>query len=379
MRQATSILATCGLLILLSAAAATSLEPVASGFSAPVGIVAPFDGSDRLFVVEQRGTVIEVGPNGTTRIWLDLRDRTSARGEQGLLGLAFHPNFADNGRLFVHYSDRNGATTLSELMVAENGRPTASSEVVLYTLPQRRGNHNGGDIAFGPDDMLYLALGDEGGSGDPYQHGQNRATPYAALLRFDVDRGGPGSLGIPADNPFVGDPDAAPEIWAYGLRNPWRIHFDRRTGELWIAEVGQHAVEEINLQAAESRGGENYGWRTVEGDQCFSPGSGCAQEGLAAPVITYRHDSGWGRSVSGGVVPYGDAAPSLRGRYLFGDFVSGLVFVGERLPDGRHRAEILLRAGFPIAAFGLDEALNAYLVDYGGGVLYRMVEGASGR
>jgi len=373
------ILATWGLLLLLGSAAATSLVPVASGLSMPLGIVAPFDGSGRLFVMEQRGTVVQVDADGTTHLWLDLRDRTSARGEQGLLGLAFHPNFVDNGRLFVHYSDARGATTLSEFARADDGRPAPGSEVVLYTLPQRRGNHNGGDLAFGPDGMLYLALGDEGGSGDPYGHGQNLATPYAALLRFDVDRGGPGTLTVPADNPFVGDPRAAPEIWAYGLRNPWRIHFDRVTGELWIADVGQNAVEEINLQPAASRGGENYGWRTMEGDRCFAPANGCAREGLVAPVITYRHDSGWGRSVSGGVVPYGEAAPSLRGRYLFGDFVSGLVFVGERRPDGDHRADILLRAGFPIAAFGLDEALNAYLVDYGGGVLYRIVEDASGR
>jgi len=170
----------------------------------------------------------------------------------------------------------------------------------------------------------------------------------------------------------VGDPDAAPEIWAYGLRNPWRIHFDRISGDLWIADVGQNAVEEINLQPAASRGGENYGWRTLEGDRCFDPRSGCDRSASVDPVLTYRHNSGWGRSVSGGVVPYGDAAPNLRGRYLFGDFVSGRVFISKELSTGRYAAEPLLIAGFPIAAFGLDEALDAYVLDYAGGVLYRI-------
>jgi glucose/arabinose dehydrogenase len=365
--------------LLAIAHASPGLQIVASGFAQPLGLVAAFDGSGRLFVVEQRGTVVEVSSTGTTRLWLDLQLRTAARGERGLLGLALHPEHARNGRLFVHYSDHQGATTLSELRLASNGLPDPTSEVILYSVPQRLPNHNGGDLAFGPDGMLYLALGDEGGGGDPYNHGQNRATPYGALLRFDVDRGGPGSLTIPADNPFVADPNAAPEIWAYGLRNPWRIHFDRRTGDLWIADVGQNAVEEINLQPAASRGGENYGWRTAEGDRCFDPPSRCDLSGSVAPVLTYRHDSGWGRSVSGGVVPYGDAAPSLVGRYLFGDFVSGRVFISEHLGEGRYRAEPLLATGFQIAAFGLDEALDAYVLDYAGGVLYRIVDADPGR
>jgi glucose/arabinose dehydrogenase len=165
---------------------------------------------------------------------------------------------------------------------------------------------------------------------------------------------------------------ARPEIWAYGLRNPWRFHFDARTGDLWIADVGQNAVEEVNLQPADSPGGENYGWRVAEGDRCFDPPSGCDLDAYVAPVITYTHASGWGRSITGGVVPYGDAAPSLRGRYLFGDFVSGRVFVADGDLDAGFTASELLRAGFGIATFGLDEALDAYLADYGGGVLYRL-------
>ena len=354
-------------------AAAQRLVPVADGLVRPVGVVAAGDGSGRLFVVEQRGTVVALSPDGRATRWLDLQGRTRAQGERGLLGLAFHPGFADNGRVFVHYTDRNGRTTLSELRADPDAeRVDAATEVVLFTLDQPYGNHNGGQIAFGPDGHLYLGLGDGGSGGDPLNAGQDLGTPLGALLRFDVDAAGPGELRVPADNPFVDAEGARPEIWAYGLRNPWRFHFDTRTGDLWIADVGQNAVEEVNLQPAGSRGGVNYGWRVVEGDRCFDPRDGCDLEAFVAPVLTYTHASGWGRSITGGVVPYGDAAPSLRGRYLFGDFVSGRVFVADGNPDAGYAARELLRAGFGVATFGLDEALDAYLADYGGGVLYRI-------
>jgi len=354
-------------------AAAQRLVRVADGLVQPVGIVAADDGSGRLFVVEQRGTVAVLSPDRPATRWLDLQGRVRAQGERGLLGLAFHPGFADNGRLFVHYTDRNGDTVLSELRAdpaAERVDP--ATEAVLFTLEQPYGNHNGGQIAFGPDGHLYLGLGDGGSGGDPLNAGQDLGTPLGALLRFDVDAGGPGELRVPADNPFVGVDGARPEIWAYGLRNPWRFHFDARSGDLWIADVGQNAVEEVNLQPAASPGGENYGWRVVEGDRCFDPPNGCDLDAYVAPVVTYTHASGWGRSITGGVVPYGDAAPSLRGRYLFGDFVSGRVFVADGDLDAGFRASELLRAGFGVATFGLDEALDAYLADYGGGVLYRL-------
>jgi glucose/arabinose dehydrogenase len=354
-------------------AAAQRLVRVTDGLVQPVGIVAAGDGSDRLFVVEQRGTVAVLSPDRQATRWLDLQGRVRAQGERGLLGLAFHPDFADNGRVFVHYTDRNGDTVLSELRAdpaAERVDP--ATEVVLFTLDQPYGNHNGGQIAFGPDGHLYLGLGDGGSGGDPLDAGQDLGTPLGSLLRFDVDAGGPGELRVPSDNPFVGVDGARPEIWAYGLRNPWRFHFDARTGDLWIADVGQNAVEEVNLQPAASPGGENYGWRVVEGDRCFDPPNGCDLDAYVAPVVTYTHASGWGRSITGGVVPYGDAAPSLRGRYLFGDFVSGRVFVADGDLDAGFDARELLRAGFGVATFGLDEALDAYLADYGGGVLYRL-------
>jgi glucose/arabinose dehydrogenase len=348
------------------------LVRVAEGFVQPVGIVAAGDGSGRLFVVEQRGTVAVWSPGGTPQRWLDLSDRTRAQGERGLLGLAFHPLFAENGRVFVHYTDLNGNTTLSELQADPTAATVdAGTETVLFTYVQPYGNHNGGQIAFGPDGHLYLALGDGGSGGDPLNAGQDLRTLLGTLLRFDVDAGGPGELRVPADNPFVDVADARPEIWAYGLRNPWRFSFDATTGDLWIADVGQNAVEEVNLQRADSPGGENYGWRIMEGDQCFDPPSGCDTSGLTMPVVTYTHASGWGRSITGGVVPYGDAAPSLRGRYLFGDFVSGRVFVTDADGSGGFTASPLLTAGFGIASFGLDEALDAYVADYGGGRLYR--------
>jgi glucose/arabinose dehydrogenase len=364
-----------GLLWACAAPAVVQGQPlvrVAEGFVQPVGIVAAGDGSGRLFVVEQRGTVAVWSPGGTPQRWLDLSDRTRAQGERGLLGLAFHPFYAENGRVFVHYTDLNGNTTLSELQADPTAATVdAGSETVLFTYVQPYGNHNGGQIAFGPDGHVYLALGDGGSGGDPLNAGQDLRTLLGTLLRFDVDAGGPGELRVPADNPFVDVVDARPEIWAYGLRNPWRFSFDATTGDLWIADVGQNAVEEVNLQRADSPGGENYGWRIMEGDQCFDPPSGCDTSGLTMPVVTYTHASGWGRSITGGVVPYGDAAPSLRGRYLFGDFVSGRVFVTDADGSGGFTASPLLEAGFGIASFGLDEALDAYVADYLGGGLYR--------
>ena len=368
------ILALVALLVLAGTAWGQRLVPVASGFVQPLGIVAAGDGSDRLFVVEQRGTVVAVAPDGATTRWLDLQARTRAQGERGLLGVAFHPDFATNGRVFVHYTDLNGGTALAEL-TAERGaeRVDPASEVVLYTLDQPYGNHNGGQVAFGPDGMLYLALGDGGSGGDPLGAGQDLGTPLGALLRFDVDAGLPGTLAIPADNPFVDVAGARPEIWAYGLRNPWRFSFDPRTGDLWIADVGQNAVEEVNLLRAGAPAGANFGWRVVEGDRCYDPPQGCDLDRFVAPVATYTHASGWGRSITGGVVPYGDAAPSLAGRYVFGDFVSGRLFVLDATSDG-YAASPWLAAGFPIAGFGLDEAGDAYVADYGGGVLYRLTD-----
>jgi glucose/arabinose dehydrogenase len=352
-----------------STAFAVTLIEIAGGLRQPIAIVAPDDGSGRLFVAEQRGTLIQILPERSAQPWLDLSDRTRAAGERGLLGVAFHPDFARNGRLFVHYTDLRGDGVLSE--IAAGTEPKAASERILLRVAQPFPNHNGGAIAFGPDGMLYLGLGDGGGAGDPVAAGQDLGSLLGAILRLDVDTA-PGSIVVPADNPFVDVAGARPEIWAYGLRNPWRFSFDPRNGDLWIADVGQNAVEEINHQDASSRGGENYGWRTMEGDRCFDPRRNCDAAGLTPPVFVYTHASGWGRSVTGGVVPTGPAAPSLQGAYLFGDFASGRLAALDR--DGDFfTARTLLETGMAISTFGLDSHGDAYLADYRGAI-HRIVD-----
>ena len=355
-------------------ASAQTLTAIADGFVQPLSITHAGDGSGRLFVAEQRGTVrIVHGDALVDRHYLDLRDRTRAQGERGLLGLAFHPDFADNGRLFVHYTDTGGTTVLSELRAATPDADVVdpATERVILTLEQPYGNHNGGQIAFGPDGYLYLGLGDGGSGGDPLDAGQDLGTWLGTILRLDID--GQQPYAVPDDNPFVGVDDALDEIWAYGLRNPWRFSFDRDTGDLWIADVGQNEVEEVNRQDADSDGGENYGWRIMEGDACYDPPTGCDPTGLTMPVLTYTHASGWGRSVTGGYVYRGSDVPSLEGAYVFGDYVSGRIFVAEGEGDD-WSARILLEPGFRIATFGQDEAGELYLADYQGGVLYRFAE-----
>ncbi|MBA2667719.1 MAG: PQQ-dependent sugar dehydrogenase [Trueperaceae bacterium] len=360
-------------LALTSAAPAQQLEVVASGFERPLSITHAGDGSDRLFVLEQRGTVrvLSAERHLEDDFFLDLRDRTRAQGERGMLGLAFHPDFAANGRLFVHYTDHIGTSTLSELRSADRASVDAATERVVLTQSQPFANHNGGQIAFGPDGYLYLALGDGGSGGDPARVGQDLGTWLGTLLRIDVDRAAP--YEVPADNPFVATEGARPEIWAYGLRNPWRFSFDDDTGDLWIADVGQSAVEEVNVQPADSSGGENYGWRVMEGDRCFDPRQGCPTDGLVLPVIAYTHASGWGRSITGGYLYRGDDVPALHGAYVFGDFVSGRIFVAEG-SGTQWQARPLLDAGFGISTFGQDEGRELYIADYGGGRVLRFVD-----
>lgn len=351
-------------------ATAQGLERVVDGFVQPLTITHAGDASERLFVVEQRGTVAVVRDGAVAGRYLDLRERTRAQGERGLLGLAFHPDFAANGRLFVHYTDVSGDTVLSELRAdpPDADAVDPATERVLLSLEQPYGNHNGGQIAFGPDGYLYLSLGDGGSGGDPLNAGQDLTTWLGTILRLDVDGAEP--YEVPADNPFVGVEGALPEIWAYGLRNAWRFSFDRATGDLWIADVGQNAVEEINRQPADSPGGENYGWRIMEGDACFDPPSGCDTSGLTMPVVTYTHASGLGRSITGGYVYRGADVPELVGAYVFGDYVSGRIFVAEGSGDD-WSMRTLLEAGFRIAAFGEDEAGELFVADYQAGVLYR--------
>jgi glucose/arabinose dehydrogenase len=339
----------------------------------PVALAPLPDGSGDLVVVEQRGIVKRFAPGAATAtVFLDLAARVSASGnEEGLLGIAIHPRFAENRAFFVYYSAAGPRRSVLSRFQADGPGGTADpgGERVLLEVPQPYSNHNGGQIAFGPDGMLYVALGDGGAGGDPHGHGQNRATLLGSILRLDVDGSAPGlAYGIPADNPFVGAADGSrPEIWAYGLRNPWRFSFDRETGALYAGDVGQNEVEEVDRIV---RGG-NYGWNAMEGSRCYQPAQGCPRAGLELPIAEYPH--GQGRSITGGYVYRGAALPALRGRYLFADYVEGRVWSIPAQGAGPHAPQPLLATGLYVSAFGEDAAGELYVLDHGNGRIYRLV------
>jgi glucose/arabinose dehydrogenase len=353
-----------------------SLEPIVTGLADPIGMTNAGDGSGRLFVNERGGRVRVVNADGALAAadFVDLSDRIQAGGEQGLLGLAFHPDFAANGRVFVHYSRAgDGATVISEL-TASADRSTAdpASERVIFTLHQPFANHNGGEIAFGPDGYLYIGLGDGGSGGDPEGNGQNRNVLLGKILRIDVNgpRVSTRAYAIPDTNPFaasgVAPGDGLPEIWAYGLRNPWRFSFDRGSGDLYIGDVGQGSWEEIDHQPADSRGGENYGWDIYEGTHCSTD---CASISVDLPVAEYAHDPGC--SVTGGYVYRGTRQQAMLGTYLFGDYCSGTIWT---LPEaGALTPRPLTETGLRISSFGESEDGEVYVVDLSAGGLYRVV------
>ncbi len=345
-----------------------ALEPVAAGLSQPVFATHAGDGTGRIFVLEKAGRILALN-GGEQQTFLDIRDRVgSSSSEQGLLGLAFDPAFAASGRLFVYYTDRNGDVVIARFAAnAERTAADPASEAILLVAPQPAANHNGGMIAFGPDGYLYAGLGDGGGANDRFGHGQNLASILGALIRIDVN----GDAAVtPADNPFVGQDGARPEIWAYGLRNPWRFSFDRATGDLWIADVGQNQWEEINVQPAGSRGGENYGWPIVEGTHCFQTQT-CDRSGLVLPVAEYNHSLGC--SVTGGYVYRGAAQPALQGIYFYGDYCSGRLWGLAPGAAGEWQSRELLGSGISISSFGETESGEILVVDYGGR-LFRLVQ-----
>ncbi|MDX1502159.1 MAG: PQQ-dependent sugar dehydrogenase [Thermoanaerobaculia bacterium] len=350
------------------APALVDLELVVDGLDRPLLVTHAGDGSGRVFLVEQSGRIRIHDGQLLDPPFLDLSGRVSCCGERGLLGLAFHPGYAENGLFYVNYTNGAGDTVLARFEVgADPNVADADSEVVLLTLDQPFANHNGGHIAFGPDGYLYVATGDGGSGGDPQNNAQNLGSLLGKILRLDVDSATP--YAVPADNPFVGRAGAAEEIWAYGLRNPWRFSFDRDTGDLYIGDVGQGEREEIDFQPASSPGGENYGWRIREGSQCFEPAVGCAEEGLTAPVLEYLHDQGC--SVTGGYRYRGPKAATLDRFYLYGDFCSGRVWGGRPNTAGNWRERLLADTGANVSSFGEDEAGRLYLVDHGGR-LYRL-------
>ena len=331
---------------------------VADGLIRPVGIQNAGDGSGRLFILEQMGRILiydhgRVSPTP----FLNIIDEVGSSGnEQGLLGLAFHPRYAENGQFFVNYTDRNGNTVIARFHVSDDPNVAdPASETPLLHVDQPFPNHNGGMLAFGPDGYLYAGLGDGGSGGDPLGNGQNTKVLLGKILRLDVDSGNP--YAIPADNPF------GSEVWAYGLRNPWRFSFDRATGDLWIGDVGQNAWEEIDFLPAGSPGGANFGWNLIEGSH---PYSGDAQPGLILPVAEYSHAEG-GCSVTGGTVYRGAALPEWQGIYLYGDYCSGKVW-GLIRSTGGWQSRVQFDTGFSISSFGVDEAGEVYIANLQGSI-----------
>ena len=345
---------------------------VTKGLNQPVHITYSGDSSGRLFIVEQPGR-IQILKNGTvsTTPFLDIQERVSAGGERGLLSAAFPPNYQDKGYFYVNYTNNSGNTAVSRFYLStDENIANAQSEEIILTVEQPFANHNGGQISFGPDGFLYIGMGDGGGSGDPVDAGQNGDTLLGKMLRIDVESGVK-PYAIPDTNPFRATAGFRPEIWALGLRNPWRFSFDRETGDLYIADVGQNLFEEINVQLGNSFGGENYGWNTVEGLHCFNSTT-CDQTGLTAPVLEYDHSQG-DVSITGGLVYRGEAFPRMRGVYFFSDFASGRV-AGLRRVNDRWEASILADTDNSISSFGEDEAGQLYLIDIAGSV-FRIEDG----
>jgi glucose/arabinose dehydrogenase len=333
------VLAACAPASTTPGAATLTLDIVTNGLDGPVDVVAAGDGSGRIFVVEQAGRIrIVDGTKLVDRPFLDIAAEVKSGGEQGLLGLAFHPHFANDPRFFVDYTDLNGDTVVAEFRVdgADPDVADPGSERILLNIHQPFANHNGGGVTFGPDGMLYVATGDGGSGGDPLGNGQKMDALLAKILRIDVADPPVAGTGepyrIPADNPFVGVIGALPEIWLTGLRNPWRIRFDAETGDLWIGDVGQSAWEEIDVARAGAKG-LNFGWNRMEGFHCYAPSKGCDQQGLTLPVAEYGH--GLGCAVIGGVVVRGSGQPLLDGRYVFADSCSGNLWTLDPTGDGR--------------------------------------------
>jgi glucose/arabinose dehydrogenase len=351
-------------------------EIAIQGLSNPVDVTNAGDGSRRLFVVEQAGVILIVR-DGAVRgqPFLDIHERIASGGERGLLGLAFHPDFPTDPRFFVDYTDVNGDTVVASYVV-DPARPDLAdpgSETILLKVTQPFANHNGGAVVFGPDGMLYIALGDGGSGGDPQGNGQRLDTLLAKILRIDVDDPTPGRpYAIPKDNPFIATPGAKPEIWLTGLRNPWRMRFDAPTRDLWIGDVGQNAWEEIDVARA-GKGGLNFGWNRMEGFHCYAPPSGCDQIGLTMPVTEYGHQDGC--AVIGGVVVHDVRQGKLNGGYLFGDACSDRVWVIDPTSDGPQAPVLAAQIGRTLSSIGEAEDGTVYATSLGRGELIRLSGG----
>lgn len=345
-------------------------NPVMAGLELPVDIQNAGDGSGRLFIVEKHGRIrILKGGQILPIPFLDISYKVGSRyTEQGLLGLAFHPHYSQSGLFYVNYTDENGNTVIARFHVSADNPDLAdpASQVDILRIDQPFNNHNGGGLAFGPDGYLYIGLGDGGSEGDPLLNGQNLRTLLGKLLRIDVDHATP--YAIPAGNPFAKSGGLA-EIWAYGLRNPWRFSFDRLTGDLYIADVGQDAWEEIDFVPAGMPGGMNFGWSYYEGMHPYK-GQPPANASFIAPVTEYSHSDGC--AVTGGYVYRGSALPEWQGVYFYGDYCSGNIWGLRHSGGNAPQAKILFTTSAKITTFGVDEAGEIYLADYGLGQLLRL-------
>jgi glucose/arabinose dehydrogenase len=344
-------------------------------FTAPVDIQQAADGTDRLFVVEQAGTikVFENKSNtSTASVFLDIKSKVTAGGERGLLGLAFHPDFKNNGWFYVNYTKGSPLTTVIARYQSKNpagNQADPNSETVLLTFGQPFDNHNGGSMQFGKDGYLYIGTGDGGSGGDPGNQAQNRKSMLGKILRLDVNVSTKGNYGIPPDNPFAGNTEGnLPEIYAYGLRNPWKISFDTKTDLLFAADVGQNKREEINLI---TKGG-NYGWRVKEGVDCYNPAANCNAAGLIDPIFDYVQSAG-DRSITGGYVYNGTSIPSLVGKYIYGDYVSGRIWALKMNGEKAAGNQLLMANAGSVSTFGQDSSGEIYFANYQNGKIMKLV------
>jgi glucose/arabinose dehydrogenase len=345
-------------------------------FSMPVEFMSPEDGTNRNFVVAQRGKIhvfANIPTVKSSKVFLDIERKVTAGGERGLLGLAFHPKYKTNGHFYLNYTRNNSGleTVISRFTVNKTDPNTAdaSSEEILLTFKQPYSNHNGGKIAFGNDGFLYIGVGDGGSGGDPQKNGQNRATLLGKILRIDVDKSSGGlKYSIPADNPYKQNSQGfREEIFAYGIRNPWRFSIDKVSGELWAGDVGQNKIEEIDI----IKKGGNYGWNVMEAEDCFGTAD-CNTNSFILPVWSYRQGPQTGNSVTGGHVYRGKAIRSLQGKYIYGDYVTGNIWTLTAAANGKYNNAFLVKHKGMISSFGEDANDELYICSYGDGKIYKL-------
>ena len=375
---------------------------IADGYKKPVFITSYPNNAKLLYIVEQAG-LIKIINDGKklSRPFFDINKRVvnpnRPGDERGLLGFAFHPNHTNNGKFYINYMDNDGNTIVSEFSTNSELRADHKSERIILKLKQPYGNHNGGDIQFGPDGYLYISIGDGGKAGDPLNAGQDLSSLFGKIIRIDIEQK---PYGIPKSNPFFGQKDKREEIWAWGLRNVWRFSFDKQTGDKYLADVGQNKWEEVNFEPASSEGGLNYGWRIMEANHCYDPKENCPTEGLIKPIIEYPNDANHpafafriieelsfsetdveGCSVTGGYVYRGQKIKSMQGQYIFGDYCSGNIWtlrvVNGKAINFKNRTEEINIGGGEfttyISSFGQDSDGEIYIIDYNGGI-YKLIE-----